>query len=151
MAGVNPIGLDLGSSSIRAVEVRHGKNDYTLTNFGQVPLPEGAVRGGAVQDPVAVTTALKQLWAACKFNTKQVTIGVTHPQLMVREMSVSNLPPKEMHKALPFQVRDMLPLAVERSLLDFYPLEEPGDSATVRGLLIAMPKDAVMTTFQSAE
>jgi type IV pilus assembly protein PilM len=151
MVSVNPIGLDIGSSSIRAVEVRQGKADHSLANFGQVPLPPGSVQGGIVQDTVAVTTALKQLWAACKFDTKRVTLGVTHPQLMVREMSVSNLPAKEMHKSLPFQVRDMLPLAVERSLLDFHPLEDPGDSPTVRGLLVAMPKDAVTTIVQAAE
>jgi type IV pilus assembly protein PilM len=151
MAGVTPIGLDIGSSSIRAVEVRRTKDEHTLTNFGQVPLPPGTVSGGVMQDPVVVTSALKQLWAACKFDTKHVRLGVTNPQLVVREMSVSNLPPKEMRKSLPFQVRDMLPLAVERSLLDFHPLEEPGDSPTVRGLLIAMPKDAVMTAVQAAE
>src|SRR5919107_4143549 len=151
MASVIPIGLDIGSSSIRAVEVRRTKDEHTLTNFGQVPLPSGTVQSGTVQDPVVVTSALKQLWAACRFDTKHVVVGVTNPQLVVREMSVSNLPAKEMRKSLPFQVRDMLPLAVDRSLLDFHQLEEPGDSPTVRGLLIAMPKDAVMTTVQAVE
>jgi type IV pilus assembly protein PilM len=151
MASVNPIGLDIGSSSIRAVEVRRAKDEHLLTNFGQVPLPPGTVQGGVPQDPGAVTSALKQLWAACKFDTRQVMVGVTNPQLVVREMAVSNLPAKEMHKSLPFQVRDMLPLAVERSLLDFYPLEEPGDSPTVRGLLIAVPKEAVVATVDAVQ
>jgi type IV pilus assembly protein PilM len=151
MAGVTPIGLDIGSSSIRAVEVRRNKDEHTLTNFGQIPLPRGAVVGGVLQDMVAVTGALKQLWAACKFDTRRVRLGVTNPQLVVREMSVSNLPAKEMRRSLPFQVRDMLPLAVERSLLDFHPLEEPGQSPTVRGLLIAMPKDAVLAAVQAVE
>jgi type IV pilus assembly protein PilM len=151
MAGVTPIGLDIGSSSIRAVEVRRTKDEYSLSNFGQIPLSPGTVAGGAVQDSVAVIAAIKQLWAACKFGTRHVSIGVTHPQLVVREMSVSNLPAKEMRQALPFQVKDALPLAVERSLLDFFPLEEPGGNPTVRGLLIAMPKDAVMTAVDAAE
>jgi type IV pilus assembly protein PilM len=151
MAGVNPIGLDIGSSSIRAVEVRRAKDEYSLSNFGQVPLPPGTVQGGVLEDPIAVTSALKQLWAACKFTTKKVRLGVTNPQLVVRETSVSNLPAKEMRRSLPFQVRDMLPLAVERSLLDFRPLEDPGDSPTVRGLLIAMPKDAVMALVDAVE
>jgi type IV pilus assembly protein PilM len=151
MAGVTPIGLDIGSASIRAVEVRRAKDEHTLTNFGQVPLPRGTVQGGIVQDPVLVTSALKQLWAACRFDTKRVMLGVTNPQLVVREMSVSNLPDKEMRKSLPFQVRDMLPLAVERSILDFHPLEAPGNSPTVRGLLIAMPKDAVLSAVQAVE
>jgi type IV pilus assembly protein PilM len=151
MASVTPIGLDIGSSSIRAVEVRRAKDEYTLTNFGQVPLPPGVVQGGVLADPVAVTSALKQLWAACKFTTKHVRLGVTNPQLVVRETSVSNLPAKEMRKSLPFQVGDMLPLAVDRSLLDFRPLEEPGTNPTVRGLLIAVPKDAVMTIVEAVE
>jgi type IV pilus assembly protein PilM len=151
MASVNPIGLDIGSSSIRAVEVRRNKDEHTLTNFGQVPLPPGTVQGGVLQDSTAVTSALRQLWAACKFGTKHVVLGVTNPQLVIREMSVSNLSAKEMHRSLPFQVRDMLPLAVERSLLDFHPLEEPGDSPTVRGLLIAMPKEAVVSAVEAVE
>jgi type IV pilus assembly protein PilM len=151
MAGVTPIGLDIGSSSIRAVEVRRAKDEYTLSNFGQVPLPAGTVQGGVLADAVALTSALKQLWAACKFATKRVMLGVTNPQLVVREMSVSNLSPKELRKSLPFQVRDMLPLAVERSLLDFHPLEQPGTNPTVRGLLIAAPKDAVMTLVEAVE
>jgi type IV pilus assembly protein PilM len=151
MANVIPIGLDIGSSAIRAVEVRRSKDDYTLINFGQVPLPPGAVQGGVLQDSAVVTVALRQLWAACRFTTKHVRLGVTHPQLVVREMSVSNLPAKEMRKSLPFQVSDMLPLAVDRSLLDFHQLEAPGNSPTVRGLLIAMPKDAVLTAVQAAE
>lgn len=151
MAGVIPIGLDIGSSSIRAVEVRRAKDEFSLSNFGQVPLPPGTVAGGVIQDPGAVTAALKQLWAACKFGTKHISIGVTSPQLVVREMSVANLPAKEMRQALPFQVKDALPLAVERLLLDFYPLEEPGSNPTVRGLLIAMPKEAVLAAVEAAE
>jgi type IV pilus assembly protein PilM len=151
LAGVTPIGLDIGSSSIRAVEVRRSKDDYSLINFGQVPLPPGAVVGGVVQDPLAVTAALRQLWAASHFGTRHVSLGVTNPQLVVREMSVANLPAKEQHQALPFQVKDALPLAVEKALLDFYPLEEPGDNPTVRGLLIAMPKEAVLALVDAAQ
>jgi type IV pilus assembly protein PilM len=151
MAGATPIGLDIGSSSIRAVEVRRSKDDYSLINFGQIPLAPGTVAAGVVQDPGAVTAALKQLWAASRFGSKRVSIGVTNPQLVVREMSVANLPASQMKQALPFQVKEQLPLAVEKSLLDFYPLEPPGESPTIRGLLIAMPKDAVIDLVHAVE
>ncbi|MFC7531335.1 type IV pilus assembly protein PilM [Actinoplanes sp. GCM10030250] len=151
MAGATPIGLDIGSSSIRAVEVRRNKDEYTLVNFGQFPLPAGTVSAGVVQDPLAVTSALKQLWAASKFGSKRVNLGVTNPQLVVREMSIANLPANQMRQALPFQVKEQLPLAVEKSLLDFYPLEQAGDNPTVRGLLIAMPKDAVIGLVHAVE
>ena len=94
------------------------------------------MRGGVSARPGAVTAALKQLWAAHKFGTKHVSLGVTNPQLVVREMSVANLPAKEMRQALPFQVRDALPLAVERRC-STSTRSRTRASPTVRGLLIA--------------
>lgn len=151
MAAVNLIGLDIGAMSIRAVETGRGKDGPVITSFGQVPLAAGVVQGGVIQDEKAVTAALKQLWATSKFRGRDVVLGVTNAQVVVREMSVPNMPERELRKALPFQVRDALPLGVERSLLDFYPLEDPGTNEKVRGLLIAAPKDAVLTAVRAVE
>jgi type IV pilus assembly protein PilM len=80
-----------------------------------------------------------------------VILGVTHQQVVVREVEVSNLPPKEMKQALPFQVRDVVPLPIDQALIDFYPLESPENKDTVRGLLIAAPKEAVINTVRAVE
>lgn len=151
MAATTLIGLDIGSMSIRAVETRRGKDGHSLINFGQAPLPPGTVQGGVIQDDRTVTSTLRQLWTNARFRSRQVVLGVTNPQVVVREMSVSNLPRRELRESLAFQVRDVLPLPVEKSLLDFYPLENPGTNTTVRGLLIAAPKDPVGRALQAAE
>jgi type IV pilus assembly protein PilM len=151
MATANLVGVDIGAMSIRAVETSRGKDGPVIAHVGQVLLPAGAVQGGVIQDDKAVTLALKQLWATAKFRSRNVALGITNPQVAVRPMSVANLPNKDMRKSLPFQVRDALPLPVERSLLDFFPLEEPGQNETVRGLLIAAPKDAVLAAVQAVE
>jgi type IV pilus assembly protein PilM len=145
------IGLDIGASSVRATETRRGKDGQAISNFGHLPLPPGAVQGGVVRDPQVVTMTLKHLWSSNRFRTRNVVLGVTNPQVVVREMSVSNLPDAELRKSLPFQVRDALPLPVDKALLDFHPLEAAGDADTVRGLLIAAPKDAVLTAVRAVE
>ncbi|MDP9795646.1 type IV pilus assembly protein PilM [Catenuloplanes nepalensis] len=150
MAATNLIGLDIGSMSVRAVETTRTKQGLGILNYAQAPLPAGAVVSGVVRDDAAVTAALKELWTTTKFRSRHVTLGVTNPQAVVREMSVAKLPRNQLKKSLPFQVRDMLPLAVERALLDFYPLEEPAGD-TIRGLLIAAPKDAVLTAVRAVE
>jgi len=151
MAAVNLVGLDIGSMSIRAVETSRGKDGPALARFGYAPLPPGASRAGVVHNPDVVTAALRKLWTTAKFRSRRVILGVTNPQIVVREMSVANLPERELRNSLPFQVRDALPLPVERSLLDFYPLEDPGRNETVRGLLIAAPKEAVLTAVRAVE
>jgi type IV pilus assembly protein PilM len=150
MAAVNLIGLDIGTVSIRAAETSNSKDGPVISNFGHILLPPGAVQNGAVQDEPAVTAALRQLWSTFKFKSRKIALGVTHQQIVVRETTVANLPAKEMRKALPFQVRDALPLPPERSLIDFYPLEE-ANGDTVRGLLIAAPKEPVMAAIRAIE
>jgi type IV pilus assembly protein PilM len=151
------VGLDIGSTSIRAVEATINKDRPTINNFGQVFLPPGTVVGGVVKDDRAVTSALRQLWLSYTFSTKNVVLGVTHQQVIVREIDVNNLPAKELRQALPFLVRDVLPLPVEQALLDFYPLEKPakarnkGGADTIHGLLIAAPKEAVIDTVRAVE
>jgi type IV pilus assembly protein PilM len=151
MSALAPIGLDIGSLSIQAVEVTHTKDKPVISNFGQALLPEGAMVGGVVRDERAVSNALRQLWSAHEFNSKSVILGVSHQQVVVREVEISNLPPREMRQALPFQVRDVLPLPVEQAMLDFYPLENAEGKDTVRGLLIAAPKEAVVDTVRAVE
>jgi type IV pilus assembly protein PilM len=151
MAPPTIVGLDIGSTSIRAVETSRTKDGPIVTNFGQSPLPVGAVQGGVINDDKAVTLALKHLWASSKFRGRNVVLGVNNPQVVVREITVANLPERELRKSLPFQVRDMLPLPVERSLLDFYRLQEEPTKDTVRGLLIAAPKEAVLTAVKAIE
>jgi type IV pilus assembly protein PilM len=116
-----------------------------------VPLPFGAVQGGVIHDASAVTAALTKLWSAARFRTREVVVGVSNHQLVVREMTVANLPERELKESLPFQVRDAMPLPADRSILEFWPLENPGTAKTVRGLLIAAPKDAVLTIVQAVE
>jgi len=145
------VGLDIGSTSIRAVEATLAKDRPVINNFGQAVLPPGSVVGGVVKDDRAVTNTLRQLWTSRDFSTKSVVLGVTHQQVIVREFDLPNLPEKDRRQALPFLVRDMLPLPIEQALLDFYPLEKPGKGETIHGLVIAAPKEAVIDTVRAVE
>jgi type IV pilus assembly protein PilM len=146
------VGLDIGSTSIRAVEATIGKEQPVIDNFGQVFLPPGTVIGGVIKDGRVVTTALRQLWTSHTFTTKNVVLGVTHQQVVVREIEIARLPQKELRQALPFLVRDVLPLPVDEALLDFYPLEDRKASGeTMRGLLIAAPKQPVIEQVHAVE
>jgi type IV pilus assembly protein PilM len=151
MAPATLIGLDIGSTSIRAVETSRSRSGLAIRELGQVQLPTGAVQGGVIHDHKAVTLALRKLWSANRFHSRKVVLGLTNPQVVVRTMSVTNLPEPELRRSLPFQVGDVLPLPAERSVLDFCPLEIPGQSKTVRGLLIAAPKEAVLAAVRTVE
>ncbi|MCW2620792.1 MAG: type pilus assembly protein PilM [Frankiales bacterium] len=140
------VGLDIGTSGVRAAELTLGKGGITLERFGQVALPPGAVRNGEVADPEAVASAIKQLWAQAKFGTKKVVVGVANQKVIVRQVDLPWLPMAELRKSLAFQVQDYIPMPVEEAILDFHPIEEftnDGGARMVRVLLVAAARDMV--------
>ncbi|HMO11345.1 MAG TPA: pilus assembly protein PilM, partial [Actinotalea sp.] len=70
------IGLDLGTTRARAVELQVGRGAPTVVRYAEAPLPLGAVQDGEVTEREAVVPALRQMWAQGKFSTKDVVIGV---------------------------------------------------------------------------
>jgi type IV pilus assembly protein PilM len=113
----------VGSTAVRAAEVSAG-DPPALLRAAQVPLPEGAVESGEVRNPGAVSQAIRDLWQRGEIKSKQVTMGVANQRVVVREVTVPALPPKELRQSLPFQVQDLIPIPVDDAVLDFDVLDE---------------------------
>lgn len=153
MAG-KVVGLDIGTSGVRAAELPLGKGAATLERFGQVALPPGAVRDGEVVDTDAVAAAIKQLWAQAKFSTKKVVVGVANQKVVVRQVDLPWMPSGELKKALAFQVQDFIPMPVEQAILDFHPLEEftnESGGRMLKVLLVAAARDMVGSALAAVE
>lgn len=140
------VGVDIGSRSIRAVEVRNFASPTPIvTRMHEVALPAGAVRAGEVIEVGTVTAALRSLWAEAKFTTKDVAIGVSGSVVHPRDASFPKAPMQRIRETLPFTVQDLIPLPVAEAIIDFYPASEEitEDGPVVRGILVAASKDAL--------
>ncbi|GAA4967465.1 type IV pilus assembly protein PilM [Kineococcus glutinatus] len=147
------IGLDIGTSGVRAAELSYGKHGITLERFGQIALPEGAVLDGEVVDQPAVVDALKTLWKGSGFKGKHVALGVANQRVVVRQVDLPWLPAAEFKEALPLQVQDFLPMPVADSVLDFHVTEELNDGGprVLRGMLVAASRAMVMSNVKAVE
>lgn len=154
VAGRPAIGLDIGTSGVRAAELSFSKGQVTLEKFGQVALPDGAVRDGEVVDPDAVAAAIKQLWAHTKFSSKRVVIGVANQKVIVRQVDVPWMPADELKKSLGYQMQDFVPMPIDQAVLDFHPLEElagANGARVLRGLLVAASRDMVNSSLEAVQ
>lgn len=153
MPGRTAIGLDIGTSGVRAAELSYGRNGITLEKFGQVAIPEGAVRDGEVLDPATVSKALRALWKGSGFTGKRVALGVANQRVVVRQVDLPWIPAAELKQSLPLQVQDYLPMAVADSVIDFHVTEEvdEGGVRLLRGLLVAASREMVMSNVRAVE
>lgn len=142
------IGLDIGSSAVRAAQVGHGRRGSVLERFGQVQLPVGAVADGEIGDPDIVVDALRQLWRSFRFSGRAVTLGLANQQVIVRRLELPYMTEEELRSSLPLQVDGAIPIAVDDAVLDFCMLGEThgdGDDGQrqIRILLVAAQRHIV--------
>ena len=145
------IGLDIGSTAVRAVEIGAG-DPPTVVKAAQVPLPAGAVENAEVKDPEVVTDALRELWERGGFKGRRVNMGVGNQRVVVREIALPYLPEKELRASLGFQVQEFIPMAVEDAVLDYDPIGEfeQNDRRMLRMLLVAAQRQMVDTVISAA-
>lgn len=146
------IGLDVGSTAVRAVELSSGGSPSVL-RAAQVALPAGAVENGEVRDPEQVADALRQLWQSGGFKNRQVYLGVGNQRVIVREIAIPWLPEKELRASLAFQVQEFIPMSTDEAVLDFDPVGEfeHEDRRMLRMLLVAAQRTMVDNLVRAAQ
>ncbi|MGH2829081.1 MAG: type IV pilus assembly protein PilM [Actinomycetota bacterium] len=142
------VGLDIGTSAVRAAEVTGRKDPAVLTRFAQLALPQGAVVDGEIADADAVTSKIRELWRRGGFKLKRVAIGVANQKVVVRQVDLPFMAEEDLHGALQFQAQEYIPIPIEDAILDFQILEEfAGDDGQrmMRVLLVAAQRDMINT------
>lgn len=150
------VGLDIGSTGVRAAELVPGRRRPAVRRFAAVPLPLGVVRAGSVVDADGLTQALRQLWSQGKFSTREVALGIASSRVLVRQLDLDWMPPEDFRKALRYQVQDVLPFSVDEANLDYHPLEElevtgeDGNPRRVSRVLLVAAASEVVDAFVAA-
>lgn len=147
------IGLDIGTSVVRAAELSFRRGRAVLDRIGQVVLPEGAVRDGEVVNQDVVVDALKHLWSAAGFRHRNVTLGVANQRVVVRQIDLPWMERAELRSSLSYHIADILPFSVDDAVYDFLPLGDvmDGTDRKLRGLLVAASRDSVLANVRAAE
>jgi type IV pilus assembly protein PilM len=148
------LGLDIGTSSVRAAEVSIKSDSPTLERFASVALPRGAVSGGEVVDAALVTAAIKELISKGRFRVKRTAIGIANQKVVVRQIDMPFMEEEELRGALQFQAQEYIPIPIEDAILDFQVLEESvgeGGERLLKVLLVAAQRDMINTFVTVAE
>ncbi|MHB8511332.1 MAG: type IV pilus assembly protein PilM [Actinomycetota bacterium] len=140
------VGLDIGTSAVRAAEVTGRKGPPVLTRFAQIALPAGAVVDGEIADPEIVIVKIKELWTRGGFKNKSVAIGVANQKVVVRQVDLPYMSEEELRGALQFQVQEFIPIPIEDAILDFQILDDfttEDQQHLMRVLLVAAQRDMI--------
>src|SRR5207302_11263354 len=93
-------GLDVGTSTVQAVQLRGRAGGYTLTPLGGAPLPASAIADGTIREPAAVAEAIKEAVDTAGIKLREVTIGIAGRELIMKKVQLPEVPAKELRNAV---------------------------------------------------
>lgn len=102
------INLDIGSSSIKMVEVGGQGSSLKVTNAGVIPLPLDAVQSNFVQDSGRVSQAIRTLIEENRLKSTDVITAVPGPAVIVKHVAFPIQDPAELEETILFEAGNFM-------------------------------------------
>ena len=118
------VGLDIGSHTIKLVELSLHKDKYRMDKFGIAPLPREAVVDGAIMEHAQVVDVIKELFKSKKVTTKNVAISMSGPSVVVKILHVPLMTEDELEEQIALEAEQYVPFDLDEVNLDFHILRE---------------------------
>ena len=137
------IGLDIGSSSVKLVELSpKGRGGFELTHLGIAPVPNEAIVQGAFLNSGAIVDAIREALSKAKTRSKNVAAAVSGHSVIVKKVSLPQMTRAELEEQIRWEAEQYIPFDVNEVNLDFQILEERGEGQ-MDVLLVAAKKDLI--------
>jgi type IV pilus assembly protein PilM len=137
------IGLDIGSSSIKAVQIKKSRTGVALQAFGMQPLVPQTIVDGTIMDQGAVVEAIRALWGRLKLRTKDVAIAIAGHSVIIKKIAVPSMRADELAANIRFEAEHHIPFAKDDVELDYHVVNPQNSSGQTELLLVAAKKEVV--------
>jgi type IV pilus assembly protein PilM len=139
------VGLDIGSSTVKAIELKPSGKSYRVTAIGVEPVPADSIVDGTIIDSGAVADAVARLFANKQFKSKDVAASLSGNSVIVKKITLPQMTEEELSECIYWEAEQYIPFDIQDVNLDYEILESNGASAqgTMEVLLVAAKKDKI--------
>jgi len=145
------IGLDIGTSSIKMVELKRSGKSFKLLKFGMSPLPTGLVEGGEIQDPSVLSSLIFELFSNLGIRKKNVCTGIFGGAVITKKISMPKIDVKLVGEQIKWEAEQYIPFELSEVNLDFHILRQSDSHETMDLLLVAAKQDYILRYFEAVE
>src|SRR5208282_5488639 len=138
------VGLDVGSSSIKAVELKKKGGQIEVAHLGLEALASDIVVDSMIVDSGTVSSAISKLFADCLIKTKAVATAVSGHSVIVKKISLPSMSDQELAETIEKEAAQHIPFDLADVSLDYQILSEEAGSPQMDVLLVAVKKDKIL-------
>ncbi len=136
------IGLDIGSSSVKAVELKKSRTGYELVSYGVEALAQDTVVDGAIMDAPAVAEKIVSIFDSRKIKSKDVATSVSGHSVIVKRVTMPLMTEEELFDRIQEEASQHIPFDIADVNLSYQIMETTESQLDV--LLVAVKKDKIL-------
>jgi type IV pilus assembly protein PilM len=141
------VGLDIGSSAVKAVELKPTGKGFRVSAYGEEPVPPDAIVDGAIIDAGAVAEAIRQVFERNKaFKGKDVCASLSGNAVIVKKITLPVMTESELDESIYWEAEQYIPFDIQDVNLDYQILDAgtgPDSRGSMEVLLVAAKKEKI--------
>lgn len=143
------VGVDVGSSSVKAVELQGKGGDFQLVSLGFESLPSDSVVDGQIMELNAVSNAIGSIFNEHKITTPRVAAGVNGHSVIVKNIVLPQMGDDELQESFAWHAEEHIPFDIADVNLDFHVTGRTEDAIHV--LMAACKRDKIANLKQAIQ
>jgi len=141
--GKHLIGVDIGTSSIKVIQVRKSGKGYHLQKYGIEPLPAQSIVDGHVMNHGAVVDALRKMFRELRISQKEVALSISGNSVIIKKLNLPLMKREELEEQIQWEAEQHIPFDISEVEIDYNVLSEQPDTGQMDVLLVAAKKDEI--------
>lgn len=151
MSKSTAVGLDIGSSSIKIVQIHRAGSKVRIGRHGIAPIPFGSLEGGAIQHLDIVAESIRGLLSDSKIKTKDAVIAVAGQTVIVRHVKFPLMERSELAEGIKWESERYIPYPIDDASVDFEIVSRDEGNKEMEVMLVAAQKRLVETHIQAVK
>ncbi|NLA74243.1 MAG: type IV pilus assembly protein PilM [Deltaproteobacteria bacterium] len=152
------VGLDIGSHSIKLVEIDNNKKGMILKSFGIVNLPKDTIVEGSIKEMERAASAIKNLFKNLNVKNKNVATSISGFSVIVKKISISKRNQaaldssiqEEAEQYIPFDISDVnLDYEILKNETDVMDESDSGNQSDLMDVMLVAAKKDIIEEYES--
>ncbi|MFA5478841.1 MAG: type IV pilus assembly protein PilM [Candidatus Muiribacteriota bacterium] len=148
--GKNVVGIDIGSSAVKVVLIKDGK-EPVLAGYGVASLPlEGTIVEGNIVDAGTVAETVREVLKASKIKGNHYVGSILAQNAIIRFIKMPMMKDDELKEAIKFEAEQYIPYSIDEVQISYFKLGEIMEDEVSQNyiLLVCTPKE-ILNTYQT--
>jgi type IV pilus assembly protein PilM len=138
------IGLDIGSHTLKVIQVREESKGLTLVNFGLAPVTPQAIQEGVIKEPEVLARTIRNLITNLAIKEKYVATSISGYAVMIKKIEVPAMTEEALEQSMYQELGQYIPYNTQEVNVDYQILGVAQDRPNnMEVLLVAAKKEAV--------